>query len=468
MAKAANGAGSLYKVQTISGPRWQYSETEGRDSEGKLIRITGTGRTQFEARQRQKDNAQRYRQKINDLNLPDALNGKKGKYLRHSEMNLTVARVCYEWLDSIDESSISPTTRRGYLHRIELHLAPPPFGNLSIRTLTPKQVRFHFQTTLPAKKKTKGVGKGVEPLLGKKGLGNVWTAFSMAINWALEEGHLEKDPRGKNSKPKLSREEVAEDFIKQMEYSKTNWKPSAVLDYLEGRDDEAQWLIQILLACRQSEKLGLEWSSFNNLLSNYQTRPTTVVFKQQLQRNQVFHGCGNRNPRTLLFPCGIRNANSCPAAIGKSGYSLKPSTKTLGGMREIPVPTRLADVLRRYKKIQDGWKKSPEWNPPENLKNLVFTTKTGQPLRHQQDTKDWRRLCKELKLGDLRGHTARHFAATTMASMGVPLSVVGQIIGHASEEITRQIYTHPDSEAMLAALDSWDAKLRSRSRKKTS
>jgi integrase len=129
-------------------------------------------------------------------------------------------------------------------------------------------------------------------------------------------------------------------------------------------------------------------------------------------------------------------------------------------MREIPVPGFLADALRRHKALQDEWKKSPDWKETPGLENLVFTTKLGTPLRHQQDTKDWRRICETLNLGDLRGHTARHFAATTMAARGVPLTTIGAIIGHASETITRLIYTHPDNDAMAEALAVMDTKYR--------
>ena len=73
----------------------------------------------------------------------------------------------------------------------------------------------------------------------------------------------------------------------------------------------------------------------------------TVVFNQQLERNQVFHGCGPRNARTLEFLCGHKFANKCPDKTGESGYHLTASTKTLAGMREIPVLPELVDVLRK-------------------------------------------------------------------------------------------------------------------------
>jgi integrase len=225
---------------------------------------------------------------------------------------------------------------------------------------------------------------------------------------------------------------------------------------LAGREDEAQWLFQLVMACRQSEKLGLEWSNFNNLTRPVKGKNPTVVIKQQLARNQVFHGCGIRNPQTGKFPCGVAQANRCPQKTGESGYYIYPSTKTVGGVRELPIPEVLAQVLREHKARQDHWKKAPDWKPPKGLENLVFTTKTGQPIRHQQDTKDWRKLCEELNLGDLRGHTARHFAASTLVSLGYPITFVSQIIGHASEEITRNVYTKSSQEALGPVIQTYE------------
>jgi hypothetical protein len=53
-----------------------------------------------------------------------------------------------------------------------------------------------------------------------------------------------------------------------------------------------------------------------------------------------------------------------------------------------------------------------------------------------------------------------------MAARGVPLTTIGAIIGHASEEITRLIYTHPDNDAMVEALALIGTKYRPK--KKTS
>jgi integrase len=452
MAKKRNGEGSLYKVETISGIRWQASITAGKDKKGNLIRISGTGKTQAEAIARRQKNLVKYLERQNAL--PAAYEAH-----RLSEVNLTVSRMLHKWLAQLDRETINDTVFRGYQHRVELHLASPPFGDIVLKKLTPAQVKEHFQKTLTQKRKNRGRGKGVEQLLGYPARNNIWVVFHMAMKWALLEGFIEKLPGVLEAKPAQSRVEQTRKQVEQFEFAETRWKPRAILMELAGREDEAQWLFQLVMACRQSEKLGLEWSSFQNLDGRDKDSAPTVMFKQQLARKQVFHDCGTRNTETGLFPCGFTQANRCPKKTGDSGYYIYESTKTVGGVRRVPIPKVLAQVLLEHKARQDEWKKSPAWASPEGLEDLVFTTVTGQPIRHQQDTKDWRKLCKELGLGDLRGHTARHFAATTLIGLGFPIEIVGQIIGHASEEITRRIYTKATEDAMAPAVQDYEDSL---------
>ena len=58
--KQANGMGSIYKVQTAAGERWQASKTAGRDAKGKVIRITGTAKLRPDALARMQANYDRW------------------------------------------------------------------------------------------------------------------------------------------------------------------------------------------------------------------------------------------------------------------------------------------------------------------------------------------------------------------------------------------------------------------------
>lgn len=454
MGKALNGQGSLYEVKDPKNPGktlWQASKTVSYTAPRKVIRITGTGKTRTEALARLDKNMLRYYAKREDY-------GQVAEGVRDKVLNLTLSRLCYKWLAYI-KGDVGEATYRGYLHTVELHLTPPPFGDIPVRKMDKAKVEEFFKKTLPGKKKTRGAGKGVEPLLSKSSQINVWTVFSMAIEYGLSLDLVETDPRSSHAKPKLTNLDRQEQSQKQNKYDKETWKPQRVLADLYGQEDEAQWFIQLYLACRQSEKLGLRWSDFNNLLTPKKGKTPTVVFSHQLERIQVLHGCGARNRQTAMYPCGYKNADKCPEKSGASGYRLVPNTKSTSGLREIPIRPVLAEVLLAHKKRQDEWKKSPKWQEQSGLEDLVFTTKLGTPLRHQQDTKDWRRLCEKHKLGDLRGHSARHFAATIMVNEGVPIDFVGNILGHASEFMTREFYTHQTQQSMETAFDALDDKL---------
>src|SRR6202158_5116474 len=75
------------------------------------------------------------------------------------------------------------------------------------------------------------------------------------------------------------------------------------------------------------------------------------------------------------------------------------------------------------------------------LDSLVFSTCSGQPLcrrnllhRHLQP------VCEELGLPRITWHSLRHSHATLLDSVGAPLGTIQALLGHASSEVTRQIY----------------------------
>ena len=465
MARNANGLGSVYQIKapnyTDAKPvyLWQASKTVHYEKPAKVIRVSGTGKTKSEAIARLNKNIKKFYDKRSQLPPKDA-------GIRDKLLGMTVAEAMYYWLNTEVKDNVNPQVYRGYEHKVELHIAPPPFGEIPIKKLSNVEVREHFQITLKEKLKTRGKGKGVEPLLAPSSIRNVWTVFSMGIAQALEDKIIEDDPRGRYTGPKKTSNEKTHEKRAITDLATEKWKPQRLMGYLEGREDEALWLTQFMLACRQSEKLGLQWSDFSYLLSPKKGKMATVKFRNQLARRQVFHKCGKRDPRTLEYPCGHKGANKCPENKNPSGYYLREITKSEAGDREIPILQTLADVLREHKKRQDEWRQSPIWKPLPGLEDLVFTTKKGTPLSHQQDTKEWRKLCAQFHLGNLRGHTARHFAATILVNQGVPIEIVGDILGHASEVITREVYLHSDKKAMAEALSVLETELLKERRQK--
>ena len=50
--------------------------------------------------------------------------------------------------------------------------------------------------------------------------------------------------------------------------------------------------------------------------------------------------------------------------------------------------------------------------------------------------------CKKIALDGVNWHWLRHANATLLDSVGTPLSTTQALLGHASPEITREIYLH--------------------------
>jgi integrase len=127
--------------------------------------------------------------------------------------------------------------------------------------------------------------------------------------------------------------------------------------------------------------------------------------------------------------CRIRRSTLRVTATVYEGHFDTPKTKR--GVRTIPLGPKALSVLAvLHKRAHD----------PDDL---VFSTRSGEPLcrrnllhRHLQPT------CKKLGLPRMPWHAPRHCHATLLDAAGASLGTVQALLGHASPEVTRQIYLH--------------------------
>ena len=117
----------------------------------------------------------------------------------------------------------------------------------------------------------------------------------------------------------------------------------------------------------------------------------------------------------------------------------KGAPKTDKSMRDVPVPSALADDIRQ----------AAETAGPDGL---LFPGIAGPdhvlPLSTYQNA--LRRLKKYPAIGYLTPHDLRHTASSLMQANGVPQQVVRDILGHTKTVMT-QIYTHTQPEQFHAA-----------------
>jgi len=261
---------------------------------------------------------------------------------------------------------------------------------------------------------------------------------NMALNYAVYPlGLIENNPAfGMERMPKEDRTTANSELEDKR---KIAYKLAMILD---GRHDEARWLLQLLTGARQSEILGATWSSSFKYLTevNNPAKPPRFIIQQQLVRD----------------PYG-------------EGLKIVKRTKSKSSTRVVPLDPRLVEVLLRYKARQmeliEEYKNHPDpkkrWNPPEGMEDLVFCEMpTGRPTSHQRDHKRWKALLAKFS-DQLEGdvitmHALRHLAASLMATTpGVSLEQIRQVLGHGSAAVTSAIYLHISAQNLVAPMTNF-------------
>lgn len=121
------------------------------------------------------------------------------------------------------------------------------------------------------------------------------------------------------------------------------------------------------------------------------------------------------------------------AVLGKGG---KP--------RDVPLPPRAAGALVAYLR---GWRASQPG--PWLFPSPQGRTDAPASCRVLRDVLD--RARRALGVERLTPHTLRHSTATRMQEAGVPIEIVGAVLGHTSTATTRR-YLHPGLSLCRAAL----------------
>jgi len=164
------------------------------------------------------------------------------------------------------------------------------------------------------------------------------------------------------------------------------------------------FLMLVLYGLRRGEVLGLRWCDVD--FSRNEIR-----IRQQLQR---IAGALRQGP-----------------------------VKTKSGRRELPLLSVVRDVLRAHQtaKTQAG-----------DESELVFTSRTGQPVEPGSLVRSFQRICREHSIRLITVHHLRHTAATLLKKLGVPARDAQLILGHSQISITQEIYQHDDMDARRESL----------------
>lgn len=131
--------------------------------------------------------------------------------------------------------------------------------------------------------------------------------------------------------------------------------------------------------------------------------------------------------------------------------------KTDAAKRTIPLPASAVKALRdhRVKQLAERLAAGPEWQED----GLVFCTHTGTPVDPSALLRRYQETTERAGLGKRRLHGARHTAATLMLEAGVPLEVVGAILGHSDFRVTVDVYAHLSHTSLRRGSDAMEVAL---------
>lgn len=338
---------------------------------GKRARKTVYGRTAAECRKK----------------LIEVLHGQQNGQAPMDERT-TLGTFLPRWLESIGPS-LRPHTRRFYGDQARLHLAPV-LGSVPLAKITPEQV----QRFVNAKS-----AEGLSPRMVRHLRSTLRAALNQAVEWQL----IARNPAAARIRlPQLDDREVnalTADEVRHL------LSVSAGENELARHRLHALWVVAVYLGLRQSELLGLRWSSIDFTNGNLRV-------DKQLQRID-----------------------------GKLALT-EPKTKS--SVRVLPMPPTVTAALRDHAALQDAAMQEAArlGNNVYRLDGYVFATQIGTPIDPRNLIREWHALTKRAGLRRVRFHDLRHTAATLMLSAGVDIKLVAETLGHRDATMVLKVYGH--------------------------
>lgn len=140
--------------------------------------------------------------------------------------------------------------------------------------------------------------------------------------------------------------------------------------------------------------------------------------------------------------------------VSAGGTTVENDPKSHASRRELPLPGRLAMVLRSAKKRQAAERLAlgEQYGSGE----YVVSNEIGDPYNPAVLSRYWAKAVEDAGVRHIKLHGGRHTAATLMHLDGVPVAVIAAWIGHSDPTLTLRVYAHSQDDALKAAGRSLD------------
>lgn len=359
---------------------WGFRISAGTKPDGSRRYIPGSGfKTAREAREAREKALRKY----------------KGQGDRFFDQT-TLGDYLTEWIDrraalAVDKGGLKPSTERMYRSYVETDIVPA-LGTIRLVKLTRNDVADLVDDLIDA-------GRGATTIR------RIHAALSSALTTAVKRGLIDTNPAHLADLPKISKHP-----IKVWQQAEAN----RFLEEIEGQRLAPLFEFTISTALRRGEVCGLKWEDI------------------ALAPGRKWD---DGKPAEEAILTVRRNL----VQVGPNVIEGKPKTKA-GEERIARLSAGVVEMLAGIKKRTETEREA--WGDAYQDSGRVFTYEDGRQLRPGYPSKVLDTLIGRADLPRLRFHDLRHQFASIQLSLGVPITVVSKMMGHANTAITADLYSH--------------------------
>lgn len=319
------------------------------------------------------------------------------------DSRLTVKAYLERWQDAgLVARGRGRSTVQGYRYAIERQLVPF-LGDLPLNRLRPSDVERFLVAMAKGE-----VGERKRPY-AESTIRTSFTVLKLALDDAVRDGLLARNPAASVTRPKVSRQEARV------------LTPDETRRLLKAAEKHRlyPWLILVgSLGLRKGESLALRWEDVDLEAGTLKVTGTLNRFRGEDGKWQLERGEPKAKSRRTL------DISETPA---------------------------LVELLRKVKRSQaeERLKAGAAWTE----KGVVFSTPLGtyvDPRNALRAVKGWAE-----KAGLDAGvcvHTMRHTSATAQLDAGLSPKVVAEVLGHSDTRVTMETYAHALDPAKARAV----------------
>jgi integrase len=310
------------------------------------------------------------------------------------DARLTVAMLVEDWIrKALPASHRKATTQDNYAIIAETHLVPAPFGAITLDRLRPSDIE-----ALLTAKRAAGLSDSTVRL--------IYTVARSALDIAVRDGLVRRNVAASVRRPTIKRADARYLTVDEV---------GRLLEAAKG--DRLEPLIVLMLGTglRRGEALALHWSDVDLVAGHVRVRWTLSRVGHELAFDQP---------------------------------------KTERSRRFVPLPSPVADTLKRHRIVQAAERLAVvAWAPWEEHPDLVFPTVIGTPTDPRNALRAFAGIAEGAGLSGVGLHTLRHSAASALIASGAHIKVVQELLGHSSYGITADIYSHVAIEQQREAAE---------------